>query len=354
MTRTRMLVSSRCLGGNFSNVFLHAAVLGIGMLMSSTATAQEKKYAIVIHGGAGGDPTKWTDTYRQLRLDGLGAALEQGEAMLASGADALDVVEAVVKMMEDNETFNAGRGCVLNENGEHELDASIMDGRNLNCGAVAGVKQAKNPISLARLVMSKTRHVLLMGKGADEFGEVAGVELEGPEYFRTERKKASWQKWKTGNADASLHRPKSVKPDDEQLYLGTVGCAVLDVNGNLAAATSTGGLMGKRWGRVGDSPIIGAGNYADNETCAVSGTGIGEEFIRHAIAGDVAARMRYGELELKDAAAAAIDLLPDDAGGLIAVDKHGNVAMEFNTPGMSRAHADSSGKRGVWLGRENE
>ncbi len=320
----------------------------------SPISAQDAGFAIVIHGGAGGDPSKWSEEYRQQRRTGLDAALSKGVEMLKADQSAVDVVEAVVRIMEDDETFNAGRGCVLNENGEHELDASIMDGSNLRCGAVAAVKTAKNPVSLARQVMLQTRHVLLIGKGADQFAEAIDAEKESPDYFRTERKKASWQKWKQGNKDAALHRPKSVKPDDEQLYLGTVGCVVLDQHGNLAAATSTGGLMGKRWGRVGDSPIIGAGNYADNATCAVSGTGVGEEFIRHGIAFDIAARMRYGKRDLAIAAAETVELLPEDAGGLIAVDAKGNMAMEFNTPGMSRAFANSSGKRGVALGRETE
>ncbi|MCA9129282.1 MAG: isoaspartyl peptidase/L-asparaginase [Planctomycetales bacterium] len=333
--------------------------LYFGSYMLSALHAQqnpdstEKKFAIAIHGGAGGDPSKWSSEYQSQRRTGLQAALDHGVALLEKRADALDVVEAVVRILEDDATFNAGRGCVLNENGEHELDASIMDGRNLQCGAVAAVKRAKNPVSLARLVMTQTKHVLLIGSGADQFGEATGVEQAEPDYFLTEQRKASWQKWKLGDKDALLHAPSTHKGEDEQLYLGTVGCVVLDVHGNLAAATSTGGLMGKRWGRVGDSPIVGAGNYADNETCAISGTGIGEEFIRRAVASDIAARMRYGHNTLAEAVTGTLTTMPAESGGVIAVDARGNVVMEFNTPGMSRATADSLGNRGVWLGRND-
>jgi isoaspartyl peptidase/L-asparaginase-like protein (Ntn-hydrolase superfamily) len=329
-------------------------LLGLSLNMTSTAIAQAKKeFAIVIHGGAGGDPSKWTEEYRQQRLDALSAALERGVELLSSGAEAMDVVEQVVRNMEDNEVFNAGRGCGLTEQGEHELDASIMDGRDLSCGAVAGVRHARNPISLARKVMSDTKHILLMGTGADEFAEAAGVELAEDSYFRTPRQLANWERWKNKQVDVSLHVPSTILPGDKPLYLGTVGCAVLDKHGNLAAGTSTGGLMGKQWGRVGDSPIIGAGNYADNATCAVSGTGVGEEFIRHNVAADIAARMRYAGKSLQEATQAVVSKLPENCGGVIAVDGHGNVMAEFNTPGMSHAFADSSGEKSVRLAREN-
>ncbi|GAB5403811.1 MAG: hypothetical protein Aurels2KO_20420 [Aureliella sp.] len=308
-------------------------------------------FSIVIHGGAGGDPSNWSEDYRKQRRDSLGKALDTGVEMLESGKSALDVVEAVVRVMEDDPVFNAGRGCVLNEAGEHELDASIMDGRTLACGAVAAVKTAKHPVTLARKVMEQTKHVLLIGRGAEQFGLKAGVEQADADWFITDRKRDSWLRWKTGEKDASLHNPKAVKPGEEQLYLGTVGCVVLDNDGNLAAATSTGGLMGKRWGRVGDSPIIGAGNYADNRCCGVSGTGVGEEFIRLSVARDIAARMQYGGQDLKSAAAATIAELPDDAGGVIAIDNQGNIATPFNTPGMSRASANSAGLRTIELGK---
>lgn len=332
---------------------ISSLVLLLAMNASFLQAQSQNKYAIVIHGGAGGDPSQWSEDYRQKRRDGLAAALEKGVRLLAAGAAAVDVVEQVVQVLEDDETFNAGRGCVLNEVGEHELDASIMDGRDLSCGAVASVKTTKNPISLARRVMTDTRHILLMGQGADEFGKTKGLAQADADYFRSERQKDNWQKWKLKQVDVSLYRPKQNAAGDEQLYLGTVGCVVLDQHGDLAAATSTGGLMGKRWGRVGDSPIVGAGNYADNRTCAVSGTGVGEEFIRHCVASDIAAQMRYASTPLAQAAKHTVGKLPEDGGGVIAVDFQGNIAMEFNTPGMSRAFADSSGNKGVHLGRSD-
>ncbi len=336
-------------------------------LMPSVNIAQDKQiFALAIHGGAGGNPAQWDEQTKQQRRSGLTAALEHGVAMLQARGTALDVVESVVRLLEDDPTFNAGRGCVLNSLGEHELDASIMDGSNLRCGAVAGVRQAKNPVSLARRVMSDTRHVLLIGSGADQFAQSLGLELRDATYFQTQRQKANWEKWKNKEADVSLHRTQKTppldvlgrvaehsQPEGDELYLGTVGCVALDQHGNLAAATSTGGLMGKRWGRVGDSPIIGAGNYANNDSCAVSGTGIGEEFIRHQIAADIAARMRYANQSLTNAAHSSVMQLPEDCGGIIAVDRLGQVAIEFNTPGMSRASIDANGTRKIQLGRDD-
>ncbi len=331
------------------------AILNLWNPMHSFAQElSQKHYGIVIHGGAGGEPDKWTDEYKALRRSGLKAALELGVALLKERKSALDVVEQVVRVLEDDPTFNAGRGCVLNEAGEHELDAAIMDGSNRACGAVASVRKTKNPISLARRVMTDTKHVFLIGNGADEFGLSLKLEQAGPEYFRTPQQIEAWEKWKKKVPDLTLHRPKAQGDEDEQLYLGTVGCAVLDMHGNLAAATSTGGLMGKRWGRVGDSPIIGAGTYADNKTCAVSGTGVGEDFIRNNVAADIAARMRYGSKSLAESARAVVQtVLPEDCGGVIAIDHAGNIVMEFNTPGMSRAAADSKGLYQVRLGKDN-
>lgn len=318
----------------------------------STMSAQESnsQFSIVIHGGAGGNPSNWSEEYQQQRITSLGKALDTGTKLLEQGKSAVDVVEAVVRVMEDDPVFNAGRGCVLNEAGEHELDASIMDGKTLACGAVAAVKTARHPVTLARKVMEQSKHVLLMGRGAEQFGRMAGVEEADANWFITEKKRTSWLRWKDGDKDASLHLPKSVKPGEEQLYLGTVGCVAYDSGGNLAAGTSTGGLMGKRWGRVGDSPIIGAGNYADNRWCAVSGTGVGEEFIRLSVARDIAARMQYGGQDLESAAKATVGELPDDSGGVIAIDKDGNITAPFNTPGMSRGMANSSGLRKIELG----
>jgi L-asparaginase / beta-aspartyl-peptidase len=335
---------------------LLVVILSPWILMNSPALAQSQlssgKFGIVIHGGAGGEPDKWTDEYKQKRREGLSAALKLGVALLKEKKPALDVVEQVVRILEDDPIFNAGRGCVLNEKGEHELDASIMDGSNRACGSVAGVRTIKNPISLARRVMTDTKHVLLTGSGADEFGQSVGLEKADAAYFRTPEQLQAWEKWRNKITDARLHRPKS-QDDIDPLYLGTVGCVVLDVHGNLAAGTSTGGLMGKRWGRVGDSPIIGAGTFADNKTCAVSGTGVGEDFIRNNVAADIAARMRYAGKSLAESAKAVVQtVLPEDCGGIIAIDHDGNITMEFNTPGMSRGAANSSGRFDVLLGKE--
>lgn len=309
------------------------------------------RFAIAIHGGAGSNPDKWNQQEKDLRLTGLREALTHGRDRLQNGDKAIDVVESVVRILEDNPTFNAGRGCVLTATGEHDLDASIMDGSTRACGAVAGVKTVKNPISLARLVMTETPHVLLIGQGAEQFADVQKVERADAAYFRTEAQLNSWKKWKARQDDVKTSSITS--PDDPLFYLGTVGCVVLDSSGNLAAATSTGGTLAKRWGRVGDSPIVGAGTIADNRSCAISCTGIGEHFIRNAIAHDVSSRMLYGKQSLASAAQASVqEVLPVDSGGLIGVDSDGNIVLEFNTPGMSRGAADSSGRFEVKLGKE--
>jgi L-asparaginase / beta-aspartyl-peptidase len=319
---------------------LHFAVL-LAMIAPKRVSG-EQTYAIAIHGGAGDLPGPGL---RVERLSTLSDLVDRGLQMLAEGAEALDVVETIVKELEDSEWFNAGRGCVLNDSGEHELDASIMDGSTLQCGAVAGVRTTRYPISLARKVMTQTKHILLSGLGADEFGAELGLEQAGPDHFITERQQRRYLNWKAKSASARL------KPDpaDGTPYFGTVGCVALDTHGNLAAGTSTGGLMGKRWGRIGDSPIIGAGNYANNDSCGVSGTGIGEEFIRHGIASDIAARMRYGQADLATACRQAIAILPENCGGVICVDRSGEVIAEHNTPAMSYAIANAKGIRKVQL-----
>jgi beta-aspartyl-peptidase (threonine type) len=289
------------------------------------AAGVSKRFAIVLHGGAGGEPDTWSDDYKQRRRESLGKALDAGIATLSPGGSALDAVEAVIRVLEDDPMFNAGRGCVLNDQGDHELDASIMDGRTLACGAVASLKVAKNPISVARHVMTDTPHVLLIGSGADRFAESLGVELAAASYFKTEEQVQAWMKWKAKQAE----KQKGAAIQEER-YLGTVGCVAVDSQGNIAAGTSTGGLMGKRWGRVGDSPIIGAGTYAANATCGVSCTGTGEEFIRHNVAADMAARVRYKSQSV------------------------GGIVTRFNTAAMARASADSSGRREIRIARESD
>lgn len=296
-------------------------------------------WAIAIHGGAGtidrdADPAELA-AYEAA----LTQALTLGRDLLARGGAALDVCEAVVRQLEDDPLFNAGVGAVFNEAGEHELDASIMDGATLRCGAVAGVRTVKNPISLARRVMTDTRHVLLAGEGAERFADAAGVERVPNSHFDTERRRRALERvLEERKATGAL------APRDARLGYGTVGCVVRDQGGRLAAATSTGGLTGKRWGRIGDTPLLGAGNYAD-AFAAVSCTGTGEQFIRHAVARSVTARMQFGAQTLAAAARAVVfDTLAPDDGGLIAVDRDGNLAAVFNSSGMYRGLADANGR----------
>lgn len=316
-----------------------ACVVSQGALAEEPTTsvapnAQQTSWAIAIHGGAGGDPSRWSEAVKAQRREGIEIALKQGTDLLRAGGDALDVVEQVIRLLEDNPAFNAGKGAVLTAVGEAELDASIMDGRNKAAGAVASVRTVKNPISLARKVMTETRHVLLVSTGAEKFAAEQGLEIVPPKYFLLDEKER----------ELSLYRNDAVS------LLGTVGCVVLDGNGNLAAGTSTGGLSKKMSGRVGDTPILGAGNYADNQTCAISGTGVGEEFIRHAVGYDVAAQMKYQGKELR----AAVDeimknRLAPNTGGVISVDRQGNIVMQHNTPGMTCGAADSKGRFEVAL-----
>jgi L-asparaginase / beta-aspartyl-peptidase len=276
---------------------------------------------IVVHGGAG---VRRLDKPGDQQLAVLEQALEAGYAQKT----AFEAVVAAVVVLEDSPLFNAGRGSCLNAEGEIEMDASLMDGASLRAGGVAAVKHIRNPILAARAVMEKTRHVLLAGAGAERFAEAQGLKLEPAEYFRTEARLAALRK-------------------NLKNHHGTVGAVALDSDGNLAAATSTGGYTGKMPGRVGDSPLIGAGTWADNRSCAVSGTGLGEAFIRAAVGHEVAARMRYLKQPLGRAAAAAlaqVKTLGGD-GGLIAVDRRGNVAMPFNSEGMFRAAIDRAGKK---------
>ena len=280
-------------------------------------------YGLVIHGGAGTITRDRMSKEKEAEYRGkIMEALTAGYRILERGDSSLDAVEAVVRIMEDSPLFNAGKGAVFTNEGRNELDASIMDGSNLQAGAVAGVKTVKNPISAARRVMEKTWHVMLTGDGADHFATEQGLEIVDNNYFYTERR------WK------ALKKAQAVEKH------GTVGCVALDKNGNITAGTSTGGLTNKRWGRVGDTPIIGAGTYANNETCGVSGTGQGEYFIRGNIAYDVSALMMYRSLTVKDAAGQVIDKLSErgGTGGLIAMDRKGNIAMSFNTEGMYRGH----------------
>jgi L-asparaginase / beta-aspartyl-peptidase len=282
---------------------------------------------IAIHGGAG--VLRASKPGRKHRAV-LQQALRAGYEVLERGHSAVDAVAAAVVVLEDSPLFNAGRGSSFNTDGEIEMDASIMDGATLRAGAVAAVRRIRNPVLAARVVMEASRHVLLAGRGAERFARRQGLRFEVPEYFHTARRLAALKK-------------------NLQNYHGTVGAVALDAHGNLAAATSTGGYTGKLPGRVGDSPLIGAGTYADNRACAVSGTGLGEAFIRAAVASDVCARMRYAGATLAGAAAAALKAVAalGADGGLIAVDRRGNVAMPFNSAGMFRACIDRRGRRTI-------
>jgi beta-aspartyl-peptidase (threonine type) len=294
------------------------------------------KFGMVIHGGAGTiERGQMTPQNEQAHRDGLEQALRAGYGVLQKGGASLDAVEAAIRVLEDNPLFNAGKGAVFTHEGTNELDAAIMDGRTLKAGAVAGVMHIKNPIALARLVMEKSPHVMLDGEGAETFAKEMGMPLVEQKYFSTKERWDALQKIKKGAA-----------PPSEQEKHGTVGAVAFDEAGNLAAGTSTGGMTNKEHGRIGDSPIIGAGTYADNRTCAVSCTGDGEYFIREVAAHDVSALMGYKGASLGEAAQSVIDKIGKlgGTGGLIAIDRAGNVAMPFNTSGMYRGTIDADGK----------
>jgi len=291
---------------------------------------------LAIHGGAGTiDRAKMTPEREKEYRAGLEKAMKVGYEILQRGGPSLDAVEAVVRTLEDDPNFNAGKGSVFTSAGVNELDASIMDGKTLKAGAVAAVHRIKNPITVARLVMEKSPHVMLDGDGAEAFAKEQGVELVDPKYFFTQRR---WDELKNDQA-------KQAAAGGKESGHGTVGAVALDGAGNLAAATSTGGTSNKRPGRIGDSPIIGAGTYANNATCAVSGTGDGEYFIRAVVAHQVSASIERG-MSLEDAAQAAIKQVEQlgGTGGLIAIDRNGQVAMPFNTQGMYRGRVDPTGK----------
>lgn len=309
-----------------------------------------KKFSIAIHGGAGTlvkgmmTPEKEKQYKQALEL-----ALESGCAILEEGGSAMDAVEEAVRHLEDSPLFNAGRGSVFTNEGTHEMDASIMDGKTLEAGAVSLITGIKNPISLARDVMEKSNHVFLAGEGAMRFADSLGYTLESPEYFHDDFRYQQWQEIKDSD---SFQLDHSAKKDSK---FGTVGAVALDQEGNLAAATSTGGMTNKRWGRVGDSPMIGAGNYANNKTCAVSCTGSGEFFIRGVVAYDVSCLMEYKGMTLEAAAEEVINkriLEIGGDGGLVAVDAQGNVALPFNTEGMYRAYKTSENQKEILIYKE--
>jgi len=315
-----------------------------------------KPLTLVLHGGAGTIlRSEMTPEREQRYTDALGRALDRGYAVLENGGSALDAVETAVRELEDCPLFNAGRGSVFTATGGHEMDACIMDGRERQAGAVSLVRNIRNPVSLARLVMEKSGHVFLAGEGAEEFARQQGCKTEPAAYFHDDFRHAQWLEVagsETVQLDHSAsHSNHKTEPGKDHKF-GTVGAAALDAQGNLAAATSTGGMTNKRFGRIGDSPVVGAGNFADNSTCAVSCTGSGEYFLRGVVAYDVACLMEHKGLSLTAACREVVQhrlLRLGGDGGLIAVDALGNFALEFNTEGMYRAVRNSAGQHQILI-----
>lgn len=296
---------------------------------------ERPKYVLVVHCGAGSFHKDIPDSIKNELTDALNEALLIGENILKNGGSSLDAVEKVVRYLEDNPLFNAGKGAVLTDEGKAELDASIMNGKNLSCGAVASVRTVKNPISLARLVMEKTKHVLLVADGAEKFADEMKVDRVPNDYFIVPNSYQIWLK---------QIQNKKILPEKK----GTVGAAALDLKGNLAAATSTGGMGNKKSGRVGDSPIIGAGTYANNKTCAVSCTGWGEKFIKNSVAFNINALMLYKNFTVQNAVQEILyNVLEPGDGGIIAVDKKGNYVMDFSTDSMLRGVVTSFGVKEI-------
>ena len=330
------------------------AVTVVGCTVHSSPAGA--KWALAIHGGAGVIERLSMTREREAEYRAaISAALETGAKVLRSDGTALDAVEATIRLMEDDPLFNAGRGAVFSAAGRNELEASIMDGATLNAGAVAGVIRVRHPISLARRVMGKSPHVMLVGDGAESFAEEQGLELVDPSFFFTERRWQELERTLKERGDPIPARPRgapqpqgtiTIEPTDQHKF-GTVGVVALDSRGDIAAGTSTGGTTGKRWGRVGDSPIIGAGTYASNQSCAVSGTGIGEFFIRLTIAREICALVQYKNYNVQQAADELIQkrlTALKGTGGVIVISPKGDIAWSFNTAGMYRAKvsADST------------
>jgi len=314
-------------------------------------------FAIVIHGGAGTIlKENMTDSLEAAYEAKLTEAIQTGYKILQNGGTSLEAVQRTINVMEDSPLFNSAKGAVFTHDGKNELDASIMDGKTLNAGAIAGVTTIKNPINLAYEVMTNSEHVLLSGKGAEEFAKEQGLEIVDPSYFFTQKRYDGLQRTleaeKTAEKDTKTAFYDPFIKDDKY---GTVGCVALDKNGNLAAGTSTGGMNNKRYNRIGDAPIIGAGTYANNKTCGVSSTGWGEYFMRGLVAYDISAMMEYSGISLKEATDAVIQkklTKMGGTGGVVSLDHNGNVSMEFNTPGMYRAYMNENGDLQVGIYKE--
>lgn len=345
-------------------ILLAFALFSIQVMGQDTEVGK-KKHAIVIHGGAGTILKKnMSDEMEAAYRAKLNEALQAGNTVLEKGGTATEAVVAAIRIMEDSPLFNAGKGAVYTHEETNEMDASIMRGEDLNAGAVAGVVTIKNPIEAARSVMEKSKHVMLSGSGAVEFAKKEGIEIVDTAYFHDSRRLQQLKKAKERESvildhdgDQGMNDPAhseiefdiTLKTDDK---FGTVGCVALDRHGNLAAGTSTGGMTNKRFGRIGDSPIIGSGTYADNNTCAISATGHGEYFIRLGVAKEISAQMEHGRKSLQKASEQVIHeklKAIGGTGGVICLDRNGNIAMPFNTAGMYRGYVDVSGRTEVLI-----
>ena len=314
-----------------------------------TTIQKEIPFALVIHGGAGTIKKEFmTDAQEKAYREKLDEALRAGYSVLEKGGSAINAVQKTINVMENSPLFNAGKGAVFNSLGKQEMDASIMDGKTLNSGAVAGVSHIKNPINAAILVKDSTRHVMLSGKGAEDFARQYHIAMEEESYFFTEKRYQQLLKMQKKDSVQLDHSTSMIHTLIDDHKLGTVGCVALDKDGNIAAGTSTGGMTNKKYGRIGDSPIIGAGNYANNKTCGISATGTGEYFIRTVAAHEVSALMMYKDLSLKEAIKQVVHVEIDSLGGdggLIGLDKNGNIAWDFNTEGMFRGYKKSTGEQ---------
>ncbi len=324
---------------------------------SSEEVTEKADFAIIIHGGAGTILKKNMTTEKEAAFKAtLEEAIRVGHEILKNGGTSLDAVTKTINVMEDSPLFNAGKGAVFTNAETNELDASIMDGKTLNAGASAGTTNVRYPIDLARAIMDHSPHVMMAGSGAQKFAEEQGLEMVDAKFFFTDHRFQSLQRAKENERIELDHDDKAAFYDDtiKDFKFGTVGCAALDKDGNLAAGTSTGGMTNKRWGRVGDAPIIGSGTYANNATCAVSSTGWGEYFIRAQVAHDISALMDYKGLTLAEAAKTVIAKVGDlgGDGGIVAVDKNGNMVAEFNTAGMYRASMNDDGELVIGIYKE--
>ncbi len=335
-------------------LFLFLAVLFIQceQVQDQPKQPQEPPFGIVIHGGAGtilkeNMTPELEKEYRKV----LAEAVEVGHSILKAGGTSQEAVEKTIHVMEDSPLFNAGKGAVLTAEGHASLDASFMEGKNLNAGAISGVQHIKNPITTAIAVMEQSPHVMLSGKGADAFAASLGLDTVPNNYFITERRKNALKRVQEREAS----KVSFYDPFIRDSKFGTVGCVALDKAGNLAAGTSTGGMTNKKWDRIGDAPIIGAGTYANNNSCGVSATGWGEFFIRSVVAHDIAALVEYKGLDIKTAAKMVLQKVADlgGDGGVIVLDRQGNVAMEFNTAGMYRAHMNAQGKQTIRIYKDD-